>query len=316
MKKLVDLEFSDMFLVANDNHVIRRANSESGEEIVPLEHDYFGDADDLLKKIGEAEAQFQGRKEFSVLHDGVVYRTTVIDDINGKCYAVRKGASKIPSLSECGIHSEIVSHLLQSREGLIIVSGSFSSGKTTTVSSFVKDFCSTGKVVVTLEDPPELPLSGIHGNGRCFQIPVDRTTIDREMEAALRMSFDLLFVSEIRTPAMAKEVIAASINGKMIITTIHSDNVINAIVRLLSLAYRTTNGSDSEEKGLRDMLGEGLLCAMHMSHDIATGRRGVSEYLVRNNDVRAKICANELAGLQNSVNMIRNRLTMNLPVFY
>lgn len=308
---LKEIDFMDLYLESSvEASRMRGLNGDA--RLLPPPEALIQELRQLFRAVDQQRQNAPGMTEFAVPFDEVMYRVAVIDDVRSRVYALRKGSSKVPRLIDCGIHDSIIAHLMQIKEGLIVFAGGFGAGKTTAASSFVRDYTMQGALSIALEDPPELPLSGDHGRGRCLQVQVNRKKIDEEVESTLRMAFDLLFISEIRTGAMAKEVINASINGKLIVTTIHADGPVNAVMRLSSLGSDGMTGPSSE-RVMRDMLGSGLAAVIYISR-LTDGRRAATDYLLGGPDVRAKIAANEISGLQNSVNMLRNRLSMNLPI--
>lgn len=307
---LSDLEFSDLFLSADpkEARIRKLSNSLVLESVPDLYHPVLSS---LYREIFDFYHK-KKKREFSFVRDNVMYRISVMDDIFGPVFAVRMSIKEIPTLESCGIHEMVCRHLLDAKEGLIVFAGGFGTGKTTAAFSLLKSIAEQGKFVLTLEDPPEIKLSGVVGNGRCVQIQIDRESVDKEVEYAMRMAFDALFISEIRTPSVAREVINASVNGKLIVSTIHADSAVNAVMRLTSIASRAA--VSGAEKALREMLGAGLVAIVFMDFLPTANRRAAKEYLIGSNDVCAKISANEIAGLQNAINMTRNRLTMGLPL--
>lgn len=134
------------------------------------------------------------------------------------------------------------------RGGLIVFAAEMGNGKSTTIAATVKErLTSFSGFALTIEDPIELPLNGFHGTGRCVQREIDpklpKTRAYRErLNGALR-SFPsmsegggILVIGEVRDPETAAELVRISVNGTLVITTIHASNPKTAISRLVSLA--------------------------------------------------------------------------------
>lgn len=311
---LKDYPFTDLYLERNlDASRIRGADAGAG--LVPPPDDLMDDLHKLYRIVDLQARNAPNMLDFAVPHDDVMYRVAVINDVRGAVFALRKGAMTVPLLTKCGIAEPVIDRLLGLKNGLVLIAGGFGAGKTTTAGAYVRAYTVNGALAVTLEDPPELPLSGDHGRGRCFQIQVNRKEIEAGIEGTLRMAFDMLFISEIRTPVMASEVINASINGKLIVSTIHADSAVNAVSRIMNLAADSGSGGAhaATERGMREMLGAGLAAVVYMSK-LDNGMRAATDYLLGNGEVKSRIAAGELQGLQNSVNMLRNRISMNLPL--
>lgn len=308
---LKEINFTDLYL-ESDVEASRMRGLGGDTRLLPPPPALTQELKQLFRAVDQQRQNAPSMSEFAVPFDDVMYRVAIIEDVRNRVYALRKGNSKVPPLLDCGVHPSIVDHLMHLTDGLVLFAGGFGTGKTTAASAFVRDFTMNGALSISLEDPPELPLSGDHGKGRCLQVQVNRKKIDEEVESTLRMAFDLLFISEIRTSAIAKEVINASINGKLIVSTVHADNPVNAVMRLASMGSDGLGGQASE-RVMRDMLGAGLAAVVYHSR-LPDGRRAATDYLLGGPDVRAKIASNEISGLQNSVNMLRNRISMNLPL--
>lgn len=306
MKTLKEADFSDMYL---DSGLKNSRLRHRGDNLLhPLPEDITEDCKRLLRYIEKTPRSEEEIKEFSVPYDDVMYRVSIIPDINGLVYAVRKGSIFIPALSSCGVDAGILDGLLKSTTGLVIVAGSFDTGKTTLASALCLEHSMRGALCVTLEDPPELALSGDHGKGRILQVQISRTKIEQAIEDSLRMSFDVLFLSEIRTAGMAQELVTASANGKRVITTIHADSAVNAVAKLVSMGE-----GDGQNNVFREMLGGTLKAVIYMHKD-EQGHRGAKEYILGCQETTSKIASGEYKSLQNLVNRIRSQINLGLPV--
>lgn len=305
---LKDLQFSDIYISENiENSRIRGSDVIPDMGVVP--HVYLKDIIRLRDVIrAQSRNMPEDATEFSIPFDDVLYRVTVVNDIREKVYALRRGASHTPHFDECRIPPIITDRLLEIRHGLILISGPFSSGKTTVASSYALEFSIRGGLVVTLEDPPELPLSGDHGAGRILQVQIQRDKIEKAIQSTLRMSFDLLFVSEIRTPIMAQELINASINGKLVLSTIHADSLVNALQRITVLADK-----DGNTKMIRETLSNGLAAVVHMEKD-SNNVRQAAEYLLCNQRTKARMLSGELTRIQEDVQQLKARIANGLPI--
>jgi type IV pilus assembly protein PilB len=122
--------------------------------------------------------------------------------------------------------------LLNCRDGILIVTGPTGSGKTTTLYSAIKEIA-TGEVnISTVEDPVEYELPGI------TQIQVDPKrgiTFANSLRALLRQDPDVIFVGEIRDAETAQIAAQAAMTGHLVLATMHTNDAMAAIARLLDL---------------------------------------------------------------------------------
>lgn len=126
-----------------------------------------------------------------------------------------------------------IQELLTKSKGLIIFSGPVDSGKTTTMYELVKPFAQTEKMqVITIEDPVEIEAVDF------FQAQVNEksgVTYASLLKASLRHHPDIIIVGEIRDEETAKMTIRIALTGHLVLTTVHAQNAIGVIARLIDL---------------------------------------------------------------------------------
>ncbi|MGY3779426.1 competence type IV pilus ATPase ComGA [Isobaculum melis] len=126
-----------------------------------------------------------------------------------------------------------IKELLTKSKGLIIFSGPVDSGKTTTMYELLKPFAQTEKMqVITIEDPVEIEAVDF------FQAQVNEksgVTYASLLKASLRHHPDIIIVGEIRDEETAKMTIRIALTGHLVLTTVHAQNAIGVIARLIDL---------------------------------------------------------------------------------
>ena len=222
----------------------------------------------------------QTENSFAYDHDGVRYRVTRIDAVNGRWFTLRRLMYPIPRLASPefkGIPLKVIQYLGQIAKppgghGLIIVSGATTTGKTTTACSLLQEYMVIfGDVGVTVEDPPELPLDGPHGRaGWCHQTEAVNGNFADAMKATMRHAPRYILLGEVRSGAEAREAIAAANNGHIVITTIHAGNCIEAINRMLKFV----SGTENLELA-RGMLADGLMGVLNQKLVRVKGKRQI-----------------------------------------
>lgn len=225
--------------------------------------------DDVLEELEELrelcvkEAQERSSEEFAIRHNDVGYRVAILTSVSETVYVLRRFPRSVPPIETLGIHSTYVEAIMQSNlKGLILISGPYGNGKTTTASSLMASRLDKfGGVGITIEDPPEMPLEGRHGEGVCYQTWTERGGFGEACRKAARWAPSMIFLGEIRDADSAMEALRASINGRLVIATTHADKVTSAIERLFSLAC--AGGHTAED--VASLLGSGLLCAIHQT---------------------------------------------------
>jgi len=117
----------------------------------------------------------------------------------------------------------------------VLVTGPTGSGKTTTLYSVINQINSAEDKVITIEDPIEYLLFNT------TQIPVNEKkglTFAKGLRSILRHDPDKIMVGEIRDPETANIAVQSALTGHMVFTTIHANNVIDVIGRLINMGVK------------------------------------------------------------------------------
>jgi len=241
-KNLKDLIFCDLYLCMDANDARYRRDRTS---VVNTLNHVPPEYQDDLQRLRETLA-LSVEQDFSIDHDGVRYRTARMVDVKGTWYVLSRGVVSIPRLEELGLDPLIVSELqgLGRSTGLILVAGATGAGKTTTSSAIIQDYLNRyGDVAITIEDPPELPLTGDYGeHGRCFQLAVDEDEWEHALKMALRYRPRYMFVGEIRVPGAAFHALRAAVSGHLVVATMHAGSVEHALEGLVTMATELAGG--------------------------------------------------------------------------
>jgi type IV pilus assembly protein PilB len=122
--------------------------------------------------------------------------------------------------------------LLARSYGLILVTGPTGSGKTTTLYAAINHLCSGEKNIVTIEDPVEYQIDGITQNQTREGIGLGFAKI---LKHVLRQDPDIIMVGEIRESETASIAVQAALTGHLVISTLHTNDSIGAITRLIDM---------------------------------------------------------------------------------
>lgn len=122
--------------------------------------------------------------------------------------------------------------MISAPNGIILVTGATGSGKSTTVYSFLQKLNVKGTNLITVEDPVEMDIEGINQVQVNSDIGLDFATVLRSI---LRQDPNVIMIGEIRDTETAQIAVRASITGHLVLSTLHTNNSLTTIERLLDM---------------------------------------------------------------------------------
>lgn len=117
-------------------------------------------------------------------------------------------------------------------QGMLLVTGPTGSGKTTTLYAALNHLSGPGRNIISIEDPVEVFLRGVN------QVQVNRVVgldFSKALRAALRQDPDIVMVGEIRDRETATIAIQAALTGHLVLATLHTNDAVSAITRLVDM---------------------------------------------------------------------------------
>lgn len=178
---------------------------------------------------GRFSATFDDRK--------IDFRVSVLPTSNGEKVVMRilDNDKGVKNLSETGLspeHVELIKRAVKEPFGIILISGPTGSGKSTTLYGMLGEVDRLTKNVLSLEDPIEYSITGVSQS----QVrPEIGYTFAHGLRAALRQDPDIIMVGEIRDKETAQLAIQAALTGHLVLSTIHTNNSIGVIPRLIDM---------------------------------------------------------------------------------
>lgn len=188
-------------------------------------------------KIDETRIPQDGR--FSANFDGkkVDFRVSTFPTVNGEKVVMRilDPMIGLRPLEELGLESRnyrVVKKAIEKPFGMILVTGPTASGKTTTLYAMLQILNKEGVNVITLEDPVEYYIEGMNQS----QIrPEIGYTFAVGLRHILRQDPNIVMVGEMRDPESAALAIQAALTGQIVLSTLHTNDAIGVIPRLIDL---------------------------------------------------------------------------------
>jgi type II secretory ATPase GspE/PulE/Tfp pilus assembly ATPase PilB-like protein len=142
------------------------------------------------------------------------------------------GIRKLSELNLGPRQMSIIKNVMGRDQGLVLVTGPTGSGKTTTLYAFLNSINDDNINIQTIEDPIEYEIEGIN------QTQTDsfhELTFANGLRALLRADPDVILIGESRDGETASAAINAALTGHLVLTTLHANDSLRAISRLLSM---------------------------------------------------------------------------------
>ena len=237
LQRAVDDNASDLFIVAG-GPVSEKAEGRLqviGEErlLPPMTKELISEIYELAGRSMDRYLK-DGDDDFSFAVPGMArFRVNAYRQRGSLAAVVRVVAFTIPAWKSIHI-PERVMDLADCNEGMILVTGTAGSGKSTTQACIIDRINRTRDChIITLEDPIEF----LHRNQRSIvsqrEIAVDTTDYLAALRACLRQAPDVILLGEMRDAETIRTTITAAETGHLVITTLHTSGAANAIDRII-----------------------------------------------------------------------------------
>jgi len=186
-------------------------------------------ADHLRPQDGQFSTETKGRS--------LDIRVATVPTVHGEATVMRLldkslGLIELPGL---GLSPESLANyqnMLKVAFGMILISGPTGSGKTTTLYASINQMDKTTRKIITIEDPVEYRFANINQ----IQIhPKAGLTFASGLRSILRLDPDVILVGEIRDAETARIAVQSALTGHLVLSSIHANDAIGVIFRLLDL---------------------------------------------------------------------------------
>ncbi len=190
-------------------------------------------ASDRVPQDGALTMQVDGRE--------VQFRVGSLPTVHGEKIVLRVlDFSDVPTdFGQLGIEGRertLLERAMRAKKGLVLVTGPTNSGKSTTLAAVLTALNRPDTNIYTVEDPVERKLPGIQ---QVQVLPHDDPKLDRSyavmLRAFLRQDPDVIMVGEVRDQETARMALSAALTGKLVLSTIHTNDAPSTITRLLDM---------------------------------------------------------------------------------
>ncbi len=191
--------------------------------------------------VSEKRLPQDGRLMMQVDGANIDLRISTLPTIHGEKVVIRvlDRRNLLMKFEQLGFNKTIETawkNVIHQPEGLILISGPTSSGKTSTLYATLQEVNSIEKNIITVEDPVEYSLPLI------IQIQINEKaglTFPSTLRAMLRQNPDIIMLGEIRDPETARMAVRSSLTGHLVLSTIHTNDAPSSISRLMDMGIES-----------------------------------------------------------------------------
>ncbi len=285
LKMMIDHNASDLHISPGDPPLMRIDGSLQRTKY----HDLSGEeAEVVLLELLDDEYlnHLKARKDIDFAYEleGVArFRANVFMERKGYGGAFRLVPSQIKTIRELNL-PESVQALVRLKNGLLLVTGSTGSGKSTTLAAMI-DLINKEKNnhIITLEDPIEF----IHPRGKCLihqrQVGLHVESFSSGLRAALREDPDVILVGEMRDLETIHLALTAAETGLLVMGTLHTSSAPKTVDRIIDV-FPTT-----QQPQIRTMLSEslrGVIAQQLLRRADGKGRTAAVEVMISNQAIQ------------------------------
>jgi twitching motility protein PilT len=237
LRGLIEAEGSDLHLTVPSRPLMRVHG-----ELTPMdEHDVLtpGETQSVLEHLlsdpaKREEFEAEGEADFSyALEDCGRFRVNAFRQRGSVALVCRAIPYEITSVDELGLPS-VITQLAEQERGIVLVTGTTGSGKSTTLAAMIDHVNRTrAKHVVTVEDPIEF----LHSNKRSVinqrEVGPDTASFKRALRRVLRQDPDVILIGEMRDEETVQTALSAAATGHLVLSTLHTLDAAETVNRII-----------------------------------------------------------------------------------
>jgi len=222
------------------------------------------------------------------------FRVNIHRERGGRCLTMRHIKSKIMGFKDLNL-PPILQQISESERGIIILSGTTGSGKSTTLASMLQHVNTIAmKHVITIEDPIEYEFF----DNKCFfeqrEVGIDTVSFRSALKHSLRQDPDIIMVGEMRDRESFEAALQAADTGHLVLTTLHASNAPQTINRILDFYNR------EEQEPIREALSinlKAIIAQRLLPKAFGGGMVPTVEIMINSPPIRKALAENEFEKL-------------------
>ncbi len=272
----------------------------AAEDMGVLQHEHMVQVLDIL--LSEDQKRYfakHGEVDLSFTERGLGrFRINVFRQRGTLSCAMRRIKTKILNFDQLNLPKSVY-RFPQFQRGLVLVTGTTGSGKSTTLASIIDHINETRRChVVTIEDPIEF----VHIDRKAVinqrEITIDTQDFSSALKAVMRQDPDVILIGEMRDLETFMACISAAETGHLVLSTLHTANVLQTVDRIIDLF---PNSQHDQVRSALALNLKAIMCMRLLPRADGVGRVPACEVLFNTPTVRNLIKENRIAQLEMAI---------------
>lgn len=288
LERAAELKATDLHLTAGSPPVLR-----VDEKLVPMNEFPFL-TKEFLNGMLEVFLDDQLRKQFDTdreiavaypFHKTARFRVNIFYQRGSVAVSLRYIGGRIPTMKELGF-SDAIQKLVDLPRGLIVVTGPFGSGRTTTIASMLEEINKRRETyIMTIEQPIEYLLVNQRSIIEQREVGRDTPSISRALRSVAQEDVNVVAVSDMQDPQVVQAALTLASSGRLVLGAMDTDTVIKTIEYILGTF------SSAEQGHARGVLAESLqaIICQRLVPRIGGGKILVAEILTGTSAIKSTI---------------------------
>ena len=236
IKRAIEAKASDIFLTTGSVPTMRVDGELEKLDQTELHHEDIKEY--FWNQINEEQIdEFQEQKDLDIRHqlDGTSMRVNIHRQSEGIGVAIRIFPEEIMTPDEIRLE-DVIRQTTELPHGLVLVTGSAGSGKSTTITSLLEEVNkSQAKHIITIEDPVEMVFEDKESIIEQRNVNIDTPSYYNGLKYVLRQDPDIIFLGEMRDKKSVAAALTAAETGHLVFSTLHTPTAADTVERIIDL---------------------------------------------------------------------------------
>ncbi len=299
VKIAIENKASDVHLSVGIPPVVRVNGELVRTQYPPLENSVV---EEFIQEIATPllieEYKDRGESDFAHLIFNQRFRVNIFRERGNNAVTMRLINTEAPDIDKMGM-PEVFKTLNKKKNGLILVTGSTGSGKSTTMAAIINEINKNeSRHIITLEDPIEYIFENNKSLIKQREVNVDTKSFSNGVRASLRQDPDVILIGEMRDFETISAAVMAAETGHLVISTLHTLGATKTIDRIIDVFPPHQQGQIRSQLA---MVLEGVISQVLLKNITNNGRVAAYEIILANHAVRNLIREGKTHQLQNVI---------------